>query len=400
MKPRIFINIHYLELGGAETSLIGLLHALDPARADVDLFVNDPRGEMLRFVPEWVRVLPAVKEYTMTERPLREAVMSGCFGVAAARLRAKYLYGRYMRRRHPREGSAVFGYAGRYVTPALPDLGRFGRYDLAISYLAPHNIVLDKVQAARKACWIHTDYSRIDVDRDLELPVWSGYDKIVSISSAVTESFLSVFPELESKIEEIDNFLPADIVRSRAAEFEPEDMCRRGGETVLLTIGRYCHAKNLESIPVICRLLAERGHDVKWYIIGYGDDDYIRRSIAREGMEERVVILGKRSNPYPYIRCCDLYIQPSRFEGRSITVREAQCLGKPAVIADYPTSRSQIDNGVDGFIVPLESEAFADALGRILGDAEARERVIRGCAEAEKPREADLDKFYGLLGGA
>ena len=82
-----------------------------------------------------------------------------------------------------------------------------------------------------------------------------------------------------------------------------------------------------------------------------------------------------------------------------MTVREAQCLGKPVVIADYPTSRSQIDNGVDGFICPLESEAFAAALGGILADAEARKRVIRGIAESDKHRDTDLNKFYGLLKG-
>ena len=39
MKPRIFIAMHYMEIGGAETALVGLLNALDPARVDVDLFL-------------------------------------------------------------------------------------------------------------------------------------------------------------------------------------------------------------------------------------------------------------------------------------------------------------------------------------------------------------------------
>ena len=49
-------------------------------------------------------------------------------------------------------------------------------------------------------------------------------------------------------------------------------------------------------------------------------------------MEDKVIILGKRENPYPYIKACDLYVQPSRYEGKCVTVREAQMLGKPVVI--------------------------------------------------------------------
>ena len=53
MEARIFIAMHYMEIGGAETALIGLLNALDPARVDVDLFLYDHRGEMMQFIPVW-----------------------------------------------------------------------------------------------------------------------------------------------------------------------------------------------------------------------------------------------------------------------------------------------------------------------------------------------------------
>lgn len=51
-QPRIFIAIHYMHLGGAETSLIGLLQALDPQNVDVDLFVYSQEGELIE-VPKF-----------------------------------------------------------------------------------------------------------------------------------------------------------------------------------------------------------------------------------------------------------------------------------------------------------------------------------------------------------
>ena len=89
----------------------------------------------------------------------------------------------------------------------------------------------------------------------------------------------------------------------------------------------------MEEIPAICRGIIETGVDVRWYIIGYGgSDDYIRREIEREGMQNHVFLLGKKENPYPYIKACDWYIQPSRYEGKSVVVRETQILQKPVIL--------------------------------------------------------------------
>ena len=399
MKPRIFINIHYLEIGGAETSLIGLLQTLDPSRVDVDLFINEHRGEMMAYIPKWVNVLPECKAYTMIECPIKEVIKSGYFHIAAARLWAKLRFRAYARRKRPADGSAIFGYVGKYVTPMLPSLKHLGMYDLAVSFLAPHNMALDKIQAKKRVCWIHTDYSRIEVDTVVELPVWGGYDHIISISETVTRNFCQIFPSLQDKIIEMENVLSPEFIRQRAdAEPRPSDMPAAENGFTLLTIGRYCAAKKLEEIPAICRLLTQKGVDVKWYIIGYGgSDEYIRRAIIDEGMEEHVILLGKRENPYPYIKACDWYVQPSRYEGKSVVVREAQILGVPVIITDYPTSSSQVKNGVDGIIVPMAVNACADAIFATLTDSELAARVAEQLSTCDLGNEADIEKFYSLI---
>ena len=64
MKKRIFINIHYLEIGGAERALLGLLSVLDIERVDIDLFVNQHTGEFMPLIPKCVNLLPKIPEYT------------------------------------------------------------------------------------------------------------------------------------------------------------------------------------------------------------------------------------------------------------------------------------------------------------------------------------------------
>ena len=90
-KPHLLICLHYLELGGVEAALIGLLSALDTKRAEVDLFLYDHRGELMSFVPSTINLLPAIPAYTMLERPIAELVKRGYWLLATARLWAKWI---------------------------------------------------------------------------------------------------------------------------------------------------------------------------------------------------------------------------------------------------------------------------------------------------------------------
>ncbi|MBR2067803.1 MAG: hypothetical protein IJ875_06055 [Solobacterium sp.] len=228
MKLRIFISMHYMELGGAEISLIGLLQAIDYKKYDVDLFIHSHQGELMRFIPEEVNLLEEIPAYSMIEKPVKEVFKKGFFLIASARIIAKIKTKIYlMKKNHPNNSIAVFQYVGNAVTPVLPSLKKYGNYDLAISFLTPHNIVLDKVSAKKKIAWIHTDYSFVDVNPKIELPIWSEYNNIVSISPDVSKSFLKVFPSLKDKIVEIENILSPAFVRSRAEEFDAkEDLSR------------------------------------------------------------------------------------------------------------------------------------------------------------------------------
>lgn len=399
-KPRIFIAMHYLEIGGAESALIGLLQTLDPARVEVDLFLYSQRGEMMQYIPAWVNVLPEIPAYALLESPVKEALKDGQYRLVAARLLAKFLHASYVRRKKPMDGSAIFGYIGKYVTPVLPSLKKFGRYDLAISFLTPHNIVLNKVDGARKLAWIHTDYTRIDVNAALESPVWGAFDHIVSISPEVTETFCKVFPEHRNRIVEIENILSPAFIHSRAAEVSDAQKEMAGDGLKLLTIGRYSYPKKMEDIPAIVRGLLDRGLNLTWYIIGYGNDGIeaqVRQEIAKHGVEEHVILLGKRTNPYPYIAACDVYVQPSRYEGKSITVREAQILAKPVIVTAYPTAASQVNSGVDGFIVPLELDACIDGIATVLESHTELQEVTNYLVSNDFGNEAEVEKIYAEL---
>ena len=400
MKPRIFIAMHYMEIGGAETALIGLLNALDPNRVDVDLFLYDHRGEMMQFIPEWINLLPQIPKYSVLERPIVELVKRGFWGIAAGRLWAKYISKvAYKRSGSKLENNGGLDKMSKCTAPLLPRINQSVTYDLAISFLTPHRIVAEKVKAKKKIAWIHTDYTRVWVDAEDELKVWQKYDYVASISSDVTRTFLQVFPTLAPKIMEIENILSPAFVRKRAELEDTDKEFRQTDKISLLSIGRYSEQKNYDNVPDICkRLINKTKLNIKWYIIGYGGDEaLIRQKIKEAGMEEHVILLGKRSNPYPYIKACDIYVQPSRYEGKSVTVREAQMLCKPVVVTNYPTAPSQIRSGIDGVIVPMDNEGCAHGLAEVICDKPLQERIIAHLKTHDYGNESEVEKIYTLI---
>lgn len=400
MKPRILITMHYMELGGAESALLGLLQSVDPARVDVDVFIYDHRGELMKYIPtNKVHLLPEVTAYKMIERPFMECVKAGQFGVALGRFLAKQTVDK-----SPvpagKDNIRIYTRVADWVEHFVPNIQPDVEYDLAISFLMPHNYVIKKVRAKKKLGWIHTDYSTVYVDVNRELPVWGKLDYIASISEDAGKAFVETFPTLKDKIIPIENILSSTFIRQRAEE-ENVSLDSNPSTIKLLTIGRFSYPKKMEEIPLICKRLVNEGLDVKWFIIGYGSTEIERTVIEnaeREGVSDNVILLGKKENPYPYIKACDIYVQPSRYEGKSITVREAQILCKPVIVTNYPTAASQIQDGVDGVIVPLEVDACAREMADFIRNKEEQARVVEYLETHDYGNEREIEKIYQLVG--
>ena len=396
MKPRILIAMHYMELGGAESALLGLLQAHDSEKADIDLFLYDHVGELMQYIPDSVNILPKIEAYSMLERPISELLRKGYWGVALSRALARYFARQEKKNNKEKlDDISVYYYISKLVNPFLPKINPSVEYDLAISFLQPHLYVLKKVRACKKLAWLHTDYSKVFVSRKEEA-VWSQFNYIAAISEDVGHSFVNRFPSLNSKIIPVENILSSKFIRERAME---DDVSLPGKSIRLLTIGRYSYPKKLEDIPVLTALLQKIFPDLKWYIIGYGnpnEEKKILDSINFAGVKDNVVLLGKKTNPYPYIKACDIYVQPSRYEGKSITVREAQILCKPVIVTAYPTATSQIRDGVDGVIVPLEIEQCANAMISFLKDKEKQEKIIYYLSAHDFGNEIEINKIYQL----
>ena len=110
-------------------------------------------------------------------------------------------------------------------------------------------------------------------------------------------------------------------------------------------------------------------------------------------MEEVCILLGKQSNPYPFMKACDIYIQPSRFEGKAVTVREAQILGKPVVITRFATSSAQLTENVDGIIVPMDNEGAAEGIYAFAQNRALQQQLISYLKSHDYGNESEIKKL-------
>ena len=390
---RILIIHSNMELGGAESSLLGLLDTIDYSEYSVDLFLLNHSGEFLPLINSHVNLLPEIPSYKALMQSISTNLGEGNIRIALsrcyARVRSALSHGALHLAHNYKQ------YFHKLCVPYLPNIP--GEYDLTISFNDPHYIIGKKVNAKVKLAWFHTDASHLQFCDDIEKEMWGMSDYVINVSEDCKNAFDKKHSYLDvQKSLVIENILSKRLISVRSGESQtdmPSD-----GAIRLLSVGRFCDAKNFDNVPDICRRLAEDGLNVKWYLIGYGGDEpLIRRKIAEAGMQDRVIILGKKGNPYPYMRACDLYVQPSRYEGKAVTVREAQLLGKPVVITNYATSAGQLEDGVDGVIVPMDNAGCAAGIAALLRDP-ARMRVLsENCAKRDYTNSAEIEKIYALM---
>ena len=394
---KILISSFDMEIGGVERSLISMLENFDYENYDVDLILYSHSGDLIKLLPKKPNLLTENKKYKTFRLSILETIKRGNFFIGITRLMARLNAKKIMNKKNLNDSGYIqMQYMWKYALPFLPKIKN--EYDVAISYLWPHYFIADKVKAKTKIGWIHTDYSKIDTDIEMDLKMWNKFDYIVAVSKDCKKAFLNKYPSLKDKVIIVENITSPNFVRKQAEE-EINDLPIDNNIFKIVSVGRYCDAKGFDNAIKALRILHDRGYtNIKWYIVGYGgDEDLYKRLIKENKLENSFILIGKKTNPYPYMKRADLYVQPSRYEGKAVTVSEAQILGKAVMLTNYTTAHSQVRDGVDGYITDLSIEGIADGIEKLYKDEEYRKKLETNCKNTNFTNLQELDKLYEIL---
>lgn len=394
---KVLISSFDMEVGGVERSLISMLNNFDYSNNEVDLMLYSHTGDFMPMLNNRVNLLNEVKQYSTFRKSIGETIKQGNLTLGLTRILSKFLAKINGRIKNLSEyGIYQMQLMWKYSLTFLPKLDK--EYDVVISYLWPHYFIAEKVKAKRKIAWIHTDYSTIETDISMDLKMWNKFDYIMAVSEECKNAFIKKYPSLQSKVRVMENITSPEFIRKMAEE-DIEDGIKNDNSFKLCSVARLSHAKGIDNAVKALRILHDRGlTDIKWYVVGYGgDEDMIKNLIKDNNLEDSFILLGKKINPYPYMKVCDIYVQPSRYEGKAVTVGEAQILGKPVVITNYTTAKSQVRDNVDGYICELSVEGIADGLEKLYKDKKLRIKLSNNCKNTDYGNSNELYKLYKLF---
>jgi glycosyltransferase involved in cell wall biosynthesis len=393
MSQKLLIASFDMEVGGVERSLISLLHHLNYERFETDIMLYSHTGDFMQMLPKTPNLLKEIKEYKTFRMPIGRIFKEGFLPIGLARLLAKT---RASLQISQEKGYKQMQYMWEYALPFLPKLEK--TYDMAISFLWPHYFVAKKVNAKKKIAWIHTDFSTVDTDMNKDIKMWQSFDYIVAVSEACKQAFVTKYPALKKKVVVIENIHAPEVIRALAKEPIRHPMLD-DSRFKIVTVARLSHAKGIDQAVRAMKIVRDRGYqDIAWYVVGYGGDEaMIKDLIQQYQLEDAFILVGKQLNPYVFIEAADLYVQPSRYEGKAVTVSEAQILGKPVLITNYPTANSQLTDGVDGMICDLSIEGIANGIELLYQKPELRVRLSRNCKNRDYQNHQELEKLYALV---
>lgn len=396
-KKNVLVASYDMEIGGVERSLLSFMRSFDYDKYDVDLMLYRHSGEFMKLLEGKFNLLEEVSQYTAIRKSVFELLKEGKYYFAAARIFARISAKGYARKNGLHDyGCIQMQRMWQFLINRLPSASR--SYDVAVSYLWPHYYVAEKVQAKIKIAWIHTDFSIIETDLKEDLRIWYKFNYIVAVSDQCRNTFLKKYPGLKDKVIVMENIMCPDIIRKLSMEYMEDNEVSKDDFNIV-TVARLSTAKGIDNAVRALKVLYGRGlKNIKWRIVGYGgDEELIRKLIADNKLEGKFIILGKKENPYPYIKACDLYVQPSRYEGRAVTVTEAQILGKPVIITNYATAGSQLRDGIDGIICPLSVGGLAASIEKIYYTPDARRRLSVNCMNNNYDNKDEIGKLYRLI---
>ncbi|MDZ5032862.1 glycosyltransferase [Clostridium perfringens] len=393
---KLLIGSFDMEVGGVERSLISMLDNFDYDNHEVDLMLYSHTGDFMPLLNNKVNLLKEDRKYSTFRKSIVETFKQGNILLGSSRILARIFANLKGKINKTNEyGVYQMQLMWKYALPFLPKIEK--EYDVAISYLWPHYFIAEKVKAIKKIAWIHTDYSTIETDVNLDLKMWDKFDHIIAVSEECKNAFLTKYPILKEKIKVIENITSPDFIKKMAKE--NIECIEEDNSFKVLSVARLSHAKGIDRAVKALKILHERGlTNIKWYVVGYGgDEEIIRKLIEENNFQESFILLGKKVNPYPYMKRCDLYVQPSRYEGKAVTVGEAQILGKPVMITNYTTAKSQVKEGFDGYICDSTIEGIADGIEKLFEDKAFRDKLAYNCKKSDYKNFNELNKLYKLI---
>jgi glycosyltransferase involved in cell wall biosynthesis len=370
MKKKILFMIGMMNVGGVEKSLLSLISTLSKEKYDVTILMLEMKGELLKEIPDWVRI-----EEAKWFKEIKSIILQSPYQtINNYRLKSEYL--KIIDFTITYKISQKTGNRYYYYKQILKDIPTHtDMYDIAVAYQGPNDVidfyVANKVFAKTKVSWVHFDVSRFKMNKKLYEKLYKSFNKIFVVSKEAESRLIQRIPSVKNKSEVFYNILSKKLIKELAEREVGFDDNYRGFKIV--TVGRLAKEKGQDLAINTLLKLREAGYEIRWYCIGEGNQrKEFEDLIKKNQLENDFILLGAVTNPYPFIAKSDIYVQTSRHEGYCITLAEARCLNKPIVTTNFIGAYEQIVDGKNGYIVEANEEQLFNKIKYLIDNQQQR----------------------------
>ena len=340
MKIKILFVAHTINIGGVEKALLAELASYSTKEYDIHVALLEKKGDLLSKLPPHI-TLHEISFYKENKHIFNNPPLSNI----------KY----YLENKHY---SIAFKLLWAYICYKLTgtqkvlfnlmfnDVVEFPiEFDKVLAYAGPFPFidyfVTKKVKAKEKQVWIHYDISKTNPDKGIINKLYNNYYIINIVSQQGKEIFDKIFPHFATK----SRFYPNKINKQEILQLanEQENPFANYNGINIVTVGRVSKEKGQSMTLETLKMLLEAGYNVNWHYIGDGNDfENCKKKSQKLGVDNNAFFYGAKENPYPYMKYCDIYIQPSLHEGYCITLAEAKLFNSPIIVTDFTGAKEQL----------------------------------------------------------
>ncbi|MFD2214018.1 glycosyltransferase [Metabacillus endolithicus] len=395
MKKKILFMVINMNVGGTEKALLNMIAEFPKESYEITILMIEKYGGFLESIPNEIRV-----QYLFENQKIMDIIDNPPNKTALQLMKAgNFIRGFNILFTHfvskvCRDRSIFFKYI-------LKDFkGIEGKYDIAVAYAGPMEFisyfVANKIRANKRIQWVHFDVTKIGFNPKFAEKTYQKFDKVFVVSKEAKNKLINKIPSINKKTEVFYNIVSPKTVRLQSKNGSGFEENYNGLR--ILTVGRLANEKGQDiAIRVLARLI-DNGYNVKWYCIGEGDarNDYEKLTEIYK-LKDHFIFLGSKTNPYPYIAECDIYVQPSRYEGYCITLIEARCLSKPIVTTKVNGANEQIKSGETGFITEIDENSIYNSVEVLIKNQSLRNKFSQNLDNENLEQTKQMEKIFKLI---
>ena len=253
------------------------------------------------------------------------------------------------------------------------------------------------VKARQRILWSHAMVPASGT-KFHNLPFMRKIDKVISVSEAADKTIPKFYytPKMLNKFYVINNIVNTKEVK-RKAELETPQM-NLAKDLNICTVARLSHEKGWHRVKLLCDEFIKMGIDFKWFIIGEGYfPEELNKIHSLLDKYPQIEFLGKKENPFPYEKQVDYTALLSDFESWGLAITEGKILGKPIICTDFPAAYEQVENDINGVIIPMTNfRRYRSCAYRIYNNKEnykARAQKF----DFDKVNEQSIEKWKKII---